>query len=144
MTRSSVRPTAAFASRWALASPSIPSLIFLSTDRSNTMFLIESLLNRATTQCFINRSLKRVGHFICIEDNLSIYVSSCDPSSGSAKFTTQESFLVGIQNGHHRHFRQIETFHATSSRRLTHQTYLLAIPSITPLVQRHPIPNATI
>ena len=55
--------------------------------------------------------LHRVGYSVGIQNHFGVHISSGTADGLHERcFTPQETFLIGIQDGHERNFRQVETF----------------------------------
>ena len=75
------------------------------------MFVVIRRLNRAAAQGFVYCSLHRIGLTIGIQDGAAVEVAGAAADGLNQRAAgTQESFLVGIQNGNERDFRQVEAF----------------------------------
>ena len=75
------------------------------------MFLIIGHLDGATALGLGDGALHAVGHHIGVHDDHALRVAGgAADGLDQAGLTAQKAFLVGIQNGHKAHLRQIQTF----------------------------------
>ena len=59
----------------------------------------------------VDGPLHRVGHLVGIEDHLGVDVAGRPADRlHQRRFAAQEAFLVGVEDRHQRHFRQVEPF----------------------------------
>ena len=83
------------------------------TDRlgHDSIGLIKSVLNAATTLRFIDGGAHGRRHIVRVHDDPAFGISGC-PTDGldQAGLTAQEAFLVRIQNRYQTDFRQVKTF----------------------------------
>ena len=78
--------------------------------RSDAMFFIVCELQCASAACLVDGLLHRVGDFVGIHDDRAVEVTCC-ASHGLCQRAVgaQESLFVGIEDGHERHFGQVES-----------------------------------
>ena len=75
------------------------------------MFLIVFQLFVASAIGFVDGELHAFSNGVGIHDDASVHVAGSTAGGLRQRtMTTQESFLVGIEDGHQRHFWQVETF----------------------------------
>ncbi len=74
------------------------------------MLFIISLLNPSSAVGFVNRSAHRAGHHIGIHRYVSFGMARRSPHSLNERgVRTQESLLVGIEDGDKAHLRQVQS-----------------------------------
>ena len=85
--------------------------IFHNLARGDTVFLVILHLLLAPVFGFVYESLHGVGHLIGEENHLTVDVT-CGTSGGlhEATAVAEETFLVGIENGHKAYLGKVETF----------------------------------
>ena len=75
------------------------------------MLFVVGNLFFAAAEGFVHGLAHGGGDFVGVEDNGAVYVSgSAARGLGERPTTAQKAFFVGIENGHKRHFGQIEAF----------------------------------
>src|SRR5690606_8016685 len=79
--------------------------------RRNTMRFVIRLLYLATPFRLLDRALNRVGHLVCVKNDLRINMP-CRSADRLHKrrLAAQKTFLVCVQDADHRDFGQIEPF----------------------------------
>ena len=94
--------------------------------RHDSVFLVVLLLNRAAAIGFVYSPLHRISDGIRVENHLAVHVSCRTTGSLYERpFGSEETFLVGVQNSHQRHFGQIESL---TQKIDTHQHVKLSSP----------------
>ncbi len=85
--------------------------VFPNRFRRDPMLTIVGFLKVPTAACLVDRPSHRFGHFIGVKNDFRVDVSS-RPANGLDEgcLAPQEAFFIGIQNGHHRDFGQIQAF----------------------------------
>ena len=79
--------------------------------RRDAVFGIIGLLLFAPTIGFGDGAVHGTGHFVGIKNDLAIHIAGSTANGLDERgFRTQEAFLVGVQNGDQRAFRNIEAF----------------------------------
>ncbi len=79
--------------------------------RRDAVLFVVGLLNGAAAIGLVDRLLHRVGHLVGIENRAAVQVArAASDGLDQRACRAQEAFLVGIENRHQRHLRQIEPF----------------------------------
>ncbi len=77
--------------------------------RLNAVGLVVRLLDGAALVGGVNRPAHGVGHFVSVHDDLAVDVAGgAADSLGQRRLAAQEALLVGVEDGHQRHLRQVQ------------------------------------
>ena len=75
------------------------------------MLAIVGGLHRPATACLVDRPLHGVGHPVAVEDHRGVDMPGrAADGLNQGRLATQESFFVGVENGHQRNLGQVEPF----------------------------------
>ena len=75
------------------------------------MFLVEFFLHGPAAGGFGDGLFQAVGHVVCEQEHCAVHVTArAAHRLDEAPVVAQESFLVGVEYGHHAHFGQVQSF----------------------------------